>query len=200
MTGPLSYSMRSRDVKRAYLDTNVLIENTWERLALEPKTRKSSASRLLELGQDGRFEIVISTFCIMELYEHFRDWFLLQKVIGSGFGYREFRRERRRHRLSRGEVKILDTLIVDLQDDPDINIVEFERVPKQFFPRMSILQRNGIDSIDSFHILTALDVEVTHFVTKDGDVRSRFNAATKREIEAPPMEMTSIRGFMKTLS
>jgi hypothetical protein len=54
--------MRSQDVRRAYLDTNVLIENTWERLALEPKTRMSGASRLLEYGQDGRFEIIISTF------------------------------------------------------------------------------------------------------------------------------------------
>ena len=87
--------MTSRAPKRAYLDTNVLIENAWERLAFEPTAKRSSASRLVELGQDGRFEIVISTFCIMDLYEHFREGSLLQKVIGSGFGYREFRRELR---------------------------------------------------------------------------------------------------------
>lgn len=191
--------MTSRASKRAYLDTNVLIENVWERLALEPTTRRSSATRLVELGQDGGFEIVISTFCITELYEHFRDWFLLQKVIGSGFGYREFRRERKRHRLSEGEVKILDVLVSDFQDDPDIYFVEFDKVPQHFFPRVGILQRNGIDAMDAFHILSALDVEATHFVTKDGEVRSRFDTATKREIESPPMEMTSIRGFLKGL-
>ncbi len=192
--------MTSRAPKRAYLDTKVLIENAWERLAFEPTSRRSGASKIVELGQDGRFEIVISTFCIMELYEHFRDWFLLQKVIGSGFGYREFRRERKRHRLSQREVMVLDVLVSDFRDDPDIYFVEFEKVPRHFFPRVSILQRNGIDGIDAFHILSALDIEATHFVTKDGEVRSRFDRATKREVQAPPMEMTSMRGFLKGLT
>lgn len=192
--------MTSRTRKRAYLDTNVLIENAWERLAFEPPARRTTASRLVELGQDGRFEIVTSTFCIMELYEHFRDWFLMQKVIGSGFGYREFRRERKKHKLSKGEVKVLDVLVSDFRDDPDIYFVEFDRVPKHFFSRVSVLQRNGIDSLDAFHLLTALDVESTHFVTKDAEVRSRFDIATKREIESPPMEMTGMRGFLKGLN
>jgi hypothetical protein len=136
----------------------------------------------------------------VELFEHFRDWFLLQKVIGSGFGYRESRRERKRHNLSIGEVRIIETLISELKDDPDIIIVEFDKVPKESFPRLNVLQRNGLDSKDAFHILTALDVESTHFVTKDGEVRSRFNTTTKRETEAPTIEMTSIRGFLKTIN
>ena len=192
--------MTSRSLKRAYLDTNVLIENAWGRLAPDSPTRKPLARTIIERGLDGDFDIVISTFCIMELYEHFRDWFLLQKVIGSGFGYREFRRERKRHKLSSGEVKVLDGLVSDFRDDPDIYFVEFDRVPRHFFSRVSMLQRNGIDSLDAFHILTALDIEATNFVTKDGEVRSRFDKATKKKIESPPMEMTSMRGFLKGLN
>jgi hypothetical protein len=135
----------------------------------------------------------------MELYEHFRDWYLMQKVIENGFGFREFRRERKRFKLSKDEARVLDDLVAELREDPDIYFVEFDQVPSHFFSRVKMMQRNGIDGLDAFHILTALDIEATHFVTKDGEVRSRFDTATKREIESPPMELTSIRGFLKGL-
>ncbi len=192
--------MTSRVAKRAYLDTNVLIENAWGRLADAPSSKKNIASELIKLGLDGRFEISISTFCIMELFEHFRDWFLMKKVIRGGFGYREFRRERKRYKLTIGEGLVLEGLVADFRDDPDIFFVEFDRVPDNFFTRVNILQRNGIDCMDAFHIITALDVGATRFVTKDGEVRSRFDKATRMEIVSPPMEMTSIRGFLKGLS
>jgi predicted nucleic acid-binding protein len=192
--------MASTMIKRAYLDTNVLIEHAWARQVGVPSPRKNIASELIEFGLDGRYKIYISTFCVMEMYEHFRDWYLMQKVIENGFGFREFRRERKRYKLSKEEAQVLDDLVEELRDDPDIYFVEFDKVPRHFFSRVRILQRNGIDSFDAFHILTALDIEATHFVTKDGEVRSRFDRATKREIESPPMEMTSIRGFLKGLN
>lgn len=192
--------MVSREVRRAYLDTNVLIEHAWGLHVGAPSTMKNIASRLIELGLDGEFKIYISTFCVMELYEHFRDWYLMQKVIENGFGYREFRRERKRYKLSESEALVLDRLVAELRDNPDIYFVEFDKVPRHFFSRVSVLQRNGIDCMDAFHILTALDIEATHFVTKDGEVRSRFDTATRREIMSPPMEVTSIRGFLKGLN
>jgi len=191
--------MTSKVAKRAYLDTNVLIEYAWERTPSAPASRPNLASKLMELGLDGRFDIYVSVFCIMELYEHFRDWFLLQKVIGDGFGYREFRRERKGHRLSKREVAILESLVAEFRDNPNIYFVEFESVPTDFFSRVAILQRNGIDCMDAFHLLTALDVGATHFVTKDGEVRSRFDKVTRKELVSPPMEMTSMRGFLKGL-
>jgi predicted nucleic acid-binding protein len=142
----------------------------------------------------------VSVFCIMELYEHFRDWFLLQRVIGDGFGYREFRRERKNHRLSKKETTILESLVEEFRDNPNIYFIEFESVPSDFFSRVAILQKNGFDCMDAFHLLTAMDVGVTHFVTKDGEVRSRFDKVTRKELVSPPMEMTSIRGFMKLMT
>jgi predicted nucleic acid-binding protein len=192
--------MTARVAKRAYLDTNVLIEYAWERTPSAPASKPNQASKLMELGLDGRFDIFISAFCIMELYEHFRDWFLLQKVIEDGFGYREFRRERKRYKLTRKEVEILESLIIEFRDNPNIFFIEFDSVPDDFFSRVTILQKNGLDCLDAFHLLTALDVGATHFVTKDGEVRSRFDKATRREIVSPPMEMTSIRGFLRGLS
>ena len=192
--------MTSRVTKRAYLDTNVLIEYAWERLIKEPPSRRTIANKLIGLGLDGEFEIAISTFCIMELYEHFRDWFLMQKVIEDGFGYREFRRERRNHKLSMKEVAILESLMADFTDDPNISFIEFESVPDDFSSRVTILQKNGLDCLDAFHILIALDVRATHFVTKDGEIRARFDNATKKQILSSPMEMTTIRGFLKGLN
>jgi predicted nucleic acid-binding protein len=191
--------MTAKVANRAYLDTNVLIEYAWERTPSAPTTRPRLASKVMELGLDGQFDIYVSVFCIMELYEHFRDWFLLQKVIGDGFGYREFRRERKRHRLSKNEAAILESLIAEFRDNANIYFVEFESVPSDFFSRAAILQKNGFDSMDAFHLLTALDVGATHFVTKDGEVRSRFDKVTRKELVSPPMEMTSMRGFLKGL-
>ena len=192
--------MTSRVAKRAYLDTNVLIEYAWERLAKDPPSRRTIANKLIELGLDSKFEIAISTFCVMELYEHFRDWFLMQKVIEDGFGYREFRRERRKYKLSKKEAESLESLISDFTDNPNISFIEFESVPDDFFSRVTILQKNGLDCLDAFHLLIALDIRATHFVTKDGEIRARFDNATRREIMSSPMEMTSIRGFLKGLN
>jgi predicted nucleic acid-binding protein len=192
--------MTPKVAKRAYLDTNVLIEYAWERTPSAPTSRPRLASNVMELGLDGGFDIYVSVFCIMELYEHFRDWFLLQRVIGDGFGYREFRRERKNHRLSKKETTILESLVEEFRDNPNIYFIEFESVPSDFFSRVAILQKNGFDCMDAFHLLTAMDVGVTHFVTKDGEVRSRFDKVTRKELVSPPMEMTSIRGFMKLMT
>ena len=153
--------MTAKTAKRAYLDTNVLIEYAWERTPSAPSSRPKLASKLMELGLDGRFDIFISVFCIMEMYEHFRDWFLLQKAIEDGFGYREFRRERKRYRLTKKEVGILESLISEFRDNPNIFFVDFDSVPDDFFSRMTILQKNGLDCLDAFHLLTALDVGTT---------------------------------------
>jgi predicted nucleic acid-binding protein len=191
--------MKAKVAKRAYLDTNVLIDYAWERTPSASTSRSNLASNLIKLGLEGRFDIYISVFCIMELYEHFRDWFLLQKVIGDGFGYREFRRERKRHRLTKKEVAILESLVAEFRDNLNIYFVEFETVPDDFFARVATLQKNGMDCLDAFHLLTALDVGATHFITKDGEVRSRFDKVTRRELVSPPMEMTSMRGFLRGL-
>jgi hypothetical protein len=192
--------MRSRGIKRAYLDTNVLIDYAWQKLSPGPTNGRKQIQNVMDLGMKGAYEIVISTFCIMELYEHFRDWFLLKKVIANGFGFREFRRERKRYKLSKREKRFLEEIMDDFRDNPKIYFVEFDEIPKNFFSRVGILQQNGIDAMDAFHVLSAVDIEATHFVTKDGEIRSRFNSATKREIESPPIEMTSLRGFLKALS
>ena len=130
--------MASKVTKRAYLDTNVLIEHAWERHVDAPSPKRNIASELIELGLDGRYEIYISTFCVMELYEHFRDWYLMQKVIANGFGFREFRRERKRYKLSASEALVMDRLVAELRDNPDIFFVEFDKVPEHFFSRICL--------------------------------------------------------------
>jgi hypothetical protein len=95
---------------------------------------------------------------------------------------------------------MLESLVADFTDDQNILLVEFDSVPKDFFSRVNVLQKNGLDFLDAFHILVALDVRATHFVTKDGEVRSRFDTATRRKIRSTPMEMTTIRGFLKGLT
>ena len=186
--------------KRAYLDTNVLVEYAWERTPSPPASHKKLATRLIELGMDGTFDIYISTFCIMELFEHFRDWYLMKKVIEDGFGYREFRSERRNHRLTKEDIDKLEALISDFKDKPNIYYVDFDTVPEDFHSRVTILQKNGFDCLDAFHLLIALDIGATHFITKDGEVRARFDKATRREITSPPINMTNIRGFLKGLN
>ena len=90
----------------AYLDSNILIDYCWETYFKEVEDGKQSVSiKLMEKGFRGEFEIYISTYNIIEVSLHFTNWFLLQKVIKSGFSYQDFRRERSKYDLTTEERK-----------------------------------------------------------------------------------------------
>jgi hypothetical protein len=83
----------------AYLDSNILIAYFWSHY-FGSDSRQTNEIELVEKAFSKEYEIALSTFSMVELYEHFRDYYLLDKTIKRGYGFREFSRVRHDHDLS----------------------------------------------------------------------------------------------------
>ena len=110
------------DITKAYIDTNILIDYCWQNYFGEGMSEARS-TRLMNRGFEGRFDIHFSTFSLIELSIHFRDWFLLQKVIKGGFSYAEFKRERSKYSLSLEEREKINYILSELKNNENINLI-----------------------------------------------------------------------------
>lgn len=83
-------------VLKAYLDSNILISYFWSHYFGHDKPQDTNW-KLINRAINGEYDVCASTFSTIEIFEHFRDYFLLTKVIKQGHGYREFKRWRGNH-------------------------------------------------------------------------------------------------------
>ena len=74
---------------KAYIDTNILIDYCWATFFSEKSSRKSKSVLLVNKGAMGLFDMHISFYTLMELANHFTQYFLEQKAIKSGYSYPE---------------------------------------------------------------------------------------------------------------
>jgi len=77
----------------AYLDSNILIAYFWSHY-YGSDSRQTNEIDLIERAFSKRYEIALTTFSMVELYEHFHDYYLLDKTIKRGYSFREFSRVR----------------------------------------------------------------------------------------------------------
>jgi len=87
-------------VTKAYLDTNILISYIWSEFYQKTDRKKPESHSLINLGAQGKYEIYISEYNLMEIQEHFSDYYLQQNAIKDGFGFREFSSVRRGYTLT----------------------------------------------------------------------------------------------------
>lgn len=186
---------------RAYLDTNVLVEHYWWKYFGKEKPRKSKAVLLVEKGFRGDYDCHISYVNIMELSSHLRDWFLLQKVVKGGFSYHNFKREKHRYTLSPEQKKLVGKIMSDYTNSPFVNYIEVDEVSHLFFVRIRSFVDNYIELMDAFHIVLAQAVECDYIVTKDRELRARFQRIISEKIVELPSSLKPISptAFLKLL-
>ena len=177
---------------KAYLDTNVLIEHCWWKYFGGEKPRKPKAVSLVEKGFKGGYDGYISYINTMELSSHLRDWFLLQKVVKSGFSYHNFKREKHRYTLTPEQKKLVGKIMVDYTNSPFINYIEVDEISHLFFVRIRSFVDNYIELMDAFHIVLAQAVKCDYIVTKDRELRARFQRIISEKIVKLPSSLKPI--------
>ena len=113
---------------------------------------------------------------MVELYEHFRDYYLLDKTIKRGYGFREFSRIRNEHdlTLTTTEEKRISGIFDDFENQEGVEMYEIEKITDDFFISLWDCIRGNIDFYDAIHVLTAIDLKCDYFVTRDRGIRKHY--------------------------
>jgi predicted nucleic acid-binding protein len=187
---------------KAYLDTNLLIEHCWWKFFGEEKGRMSNVVTLVERGFQGDYHSYISYINIMELSIHLTDWFLLEKMVRSGFSYAYFRRERKKYNLTVDEKSFINRIVQEYQSSPNVFYIEIDEISNAFFEKVKLLVDNYLEFEDALHFVFAQASESKYFVTKDDELRTRLQKIiSKKLIDVPfPPTLIKPKSFLKLLN
>lgn len=178
---------------KAYLDTNLLVEHCWWKFFGEEKGRISKVVELVERGFQGDYESHISYINIMELAIHLTDWFLLKKVISSGFSYTYFKRERKKHVLTSKQKEFINRVTGEYQNSPYVFYIEIEGISNEFFQKVKLLIDNYMEFEDALHFVFAQASECKYFITRDDELRTRLQKIISKKIIDLPSPPTLIK-------
>lgn len=185
---------------KAYLDTNILIDYCWLAYFAEERTRKSKSYTLVNKGAMGEYEIFISFYTLLEISQHFTDYYLQQKAIKDGYSFREFPKVRRNYTLTKDETETISELVENLRTNEFLNYIDIgETVNGHFFRIIMRYVQEYVDFLDALHLRTAIDVGCDYFVTKDGELRKRAQELINNKVITEPIKIASVSGFLKVL-
>jgi len=184
---------------KAYLDTNILIDYIWSAFFSEEEKKKSPSYTLVNKGSMGEYEIFISFYTLMEIHQHFTDYYLQQNAIKDGFSFREFPRVKRNYVLDEDQIRTVSELVENLRTNEYLNYIEPETMTEKFFKTIMEYVRGYLDFLDAIHLRTAIDTKCDYFVTKDGELRKRAQSLISRGVITAPIQITSVSGFLKIL-
>ena len=184
---------------KAYLDTNVLIDYVWSAFFSEEEEKKSPSYTLVNKGSMGEYEIFISFYTLMEIHQHFSDYYLQQNAIKDGFGFREFSRVRRNYVLDENQMRTVSELVEILRTNKYLNYVEPETMTEGFFKVIMKYVRGYLDFVDATHLRTAIDTKCDFFITKDGELRKRAQKLIDESVITETIKISSVSGFLEIL-
>jgi predicted nucleic acid-binding protein len=76
---------------KCYIDTNILIEYLYRNHISEKARKDTICCKLIDKGAEGEYEIFISDYTIIEISQHFTDYFLMLKSIEDGYVFSSLR-------------------------------------------------------------------------------------------------------------
>jgi len=186
----------------AYLDTNLLIEHCWWKFFGEEKGRMSNIVKLVERGFQGDYDSYISYINKMELSIHLTDWFLLKKVVSSGFSYTYFRQEKKKHVLTPKQKDRISEIVDYYQNSKDVFYIEIDDISNEFFEKVKLLVDNYVEFVDALHFVFAQASKCKYFATKDDDLRVRLQKIISEKIIDLPISPPTLikpQNFLKLL-
>lgn len=196
-------SAQEEDIKevsflKAYLDTNVLIDYCWA-IFFSDEERNSNSVKLINKGSRGEYEIFISFYNLMELHEHFSDFYLQQNVMKKGFSYREFPKLKRDYVMDAYQLRVVSELVENFRENTYLNYIQPEIMTDKFFEEVMKYVSGYIEFIDALHLRTAIDTKCDYFVTNDGPLRKHAQELLNTKVINEKIEVTSMTGFLKIL-
>jgi predicted nucleic acid-binding protein len=183
---------------KAYLDTNILIDYIWS-ASSEEEEKKSPSYALVNKGAMGEYEIFISFYTLMEVHQHFTDFYLQQNAIRDGFSFRDFPRVRRNYILNEDQARAISELVENLRASEYLNYIEPETMTEGFFKIIMEYVRGYIDFLDAIHLRTAIDTKCEYFVTKDGELTKRAQKLVNQKVITEPIQIVGVKGFLEIL-
>ena len=120
----------------------------------EKKGKKKRTVVMIDKNLDkSLFLVIFSQFIVAEISNHLADWFLLQKVIKSGFSYREFSKERKNYNLSQTERDKIDYIIEDISEKSFVNTIPIKDITINDLELLFELMNNQVELFDALHII-----------------------------------------------
>lgn len=142
--------------------------------------------------------VILSPFLIAEISNHFADWYLLNKVIKSGHGYREFAIEKKNHFLNEDEKYRLNEIIEKISSKSFVNTITVNEIKKPNLDLLFTLVSNQVDFFDALHIMTADSADCKYFITKDRELRIRTQPLISSGLISKELKLITPNSFIKS--
>jgi len=173
---------------KIFLDSCVWINYIWQtQFSSKPKEKTASTKLIERVTGDKKYQVILSPFLVNEISAHFRDWFLMQKVIQDGFSYREFNREKKNYEILEQEVGQIDDIINTINGVENFKILSLEDLTKEEMREILKLEVDYyFDFYDAFHFYAAEKEKCKYFVTSDSPLKksaSKLNQKEKNNLE-----------------
>lgn len=182
---------------RAYLDTNILIDYIWwSKFANNPIKEKKTVT-LLKNVEKGIFNPIISNFSLIEMANHFRDYFLLRYVIEDGYSYRELHGRKINYRLAPTEEQKIQEILNEFENNESFTIVKVTGWRKKAFSDIELFIKNYIELIDAFHLQVARSLNCKYLITKDEEFRKWVKEMEEQNPKIIKTAVVSVEEFIK---
>lgn len=200
---PLPFRVNVRSPRthliKAYIDSDVIINYCWVTFFSQQKSKESKSVLLVNKGAMGQFDMHISFYTLMEVSQHFTQYFLQQKAIKGGYTYQESFRQRYRFDLEETEARTVSELIENLRNNPYLTYIDVEKMQEKFFPIIKQYLDGSIEFVDAYHLRTAIEVKCEYLVTKDAGFRRHAQMLKANGLIKEPIHITSESGFLNIL-
>lgn len=164
---------------KVYFDSCVWIDYMWG-LFNDSGKMKTRAIKVISKTQELNTKVVVSTFTSAEIFQHFKDWLLMQKSIEDGFSYREFARVRKNYKLDQHEVEKINATTEETLKLKQVTFADQETLNEKDFQVFSELtSQHSLDTIDTLHSIIAAKTNCRYLITNDQDFLTQLNAALK---------------------
>ena len=188
------------DSTNLFIDTNVWIDYIWQNYMGEVEKKSQRINVINKLDEiEVKDFVILSPFLIAEISNHFADWYLLNKVIKSGHGYREFASEKKNHFLNEDEKYRLNEIIEKISSKSFVNTITVNEIKRPNLDLLFTLVNNQVDFFDALHIMTAESTNCRYFITKDKELRMRTQPLINNGVVSKELKLILPKSFINLL-
>ena len=160
---------------KIYLDAWFWVNYAWGLVNKTGKV-KPSIKKLCGIIETKKIEVITSIFLNTEISAHFRDWYILQKMLKDGHSYRELAKLKKNYNLNVREEKKVNEILQKIYKLSWVKLSELQELDKDSLKVFeSLTLQYHMDSIDTLHSIIAANADCKFLITKDEDMRDKMN-------------------------